>query len=94
MKKISEKLLSNIEIKGARAIDPAYGIPMPKSEKSIFIENMINVCKIFIIPAILVIGLFIYLKKSKSNKKTKIFISIEVICIAVVLYFIMLYLNI
>lgn len=47
-----------------------------------------RIAKIFIIPIALLIGLIIYFKKSKDSKKGKIVVTIGIIAITVILYFV------
>lgn len=72
-------------------IAPAYGIPASVESKN----NMLNIFRMFIIPIVLLIGIIIYLKKSKSSKKKKILITIGIIAITAILYFIIdkIYMN-
>ena len=65
-----------------------YGIPAPEPVKNNFINSVWNVCRIFIIPIALLIGIIIYLKKSKSSKKKKILVTIGIIAITAILYFV------
>lgn len=71
-------------------IVPLYGIPEPEPEPKSLI---LNICKIAIIPLALIIGIVIYLNKSRSGKKRKIITVIVSIVIATVLYFIINYNN-
>lgn len=66
-------------------ITPVYGIPDPEPVK------IWNVCRIFIIPIALLIGIIIYLKKSKSSKKRKIITVLITIGIVAILYFVINY---
>ena len=65
-----------------------YGIPDPEPVKNNFINSVWNVCRIFIIPIALLIGIIIYFKKSKSSKKKKIFVTIGIFVITAILYFV------
>lgn len=69
------------------SVPSVYGPPPPDPEPESFIltifKNILNIYKIVIIPVALIIGIVIYLKKSKSSKKRKIITVI--ISIAVVL---------
>lgn len=65
------------------SITPLYGVPNPTHELIIW-----RLAKGVIIPIALVIGMIIYLKKSKSGKKKKIIISLIVIAITVLVYFV------
>lgn len=74
------------------AIDPAYGIPAPaKPVRSNLIGNIWNICRVFIIPIALLIGIILYLKKSKSSKKRKIITVLITIGIVAILYFVINY---
>lgn len=63
--------------------ETAYGIPRPSP-----IRMILKVTKTFIIPLAVIIGLIIYFKKSKSSKKKKILVTIGIIAITVILYFV------
>ncbi len=66
-------------------VGPLYGIPDPRPVKNSII---LNLCKIFLIPiALLLIGIIIYLKKSKSSIKRKIIIVLVVICMIAISIF-------
>lgn len=67
-----------------------YGIPEPNTEQ-VILKNILNICRIVVIPLALIIGIVIYLKKSRSNKKRKIIVVIISIIIALALYFIIGY---
>ena len=72
-------------------IQPEYGVqqPVPKLEPASTIGNNIwNVCKTLVIPLILLIGIIIYFKRSKSTVKKKIFITILIISIVLIAYFV------
>ena len=73
------------------AIAPMYGISDPEPVKNNFINSVWNVCRIFIIPIALLIGIIIYLKKSKSSKKRKIITVLITIGIVAILYFVINY---
>lgn len=62
---------------------PLYGVTEPDP-----LEEIWNIGKIFIIPVALLIGLIIYLKKSKGSKKKKILVTIEIIFIIVIIFFV------
>ncbi len=47
-----------------------------------------RIARTFIIPIALLIGLIIYFKKSKSSKKKKILVTIGIIALTVILYFV------
>ncbi len=64
-------------------IQPLYGVTEPDP-----LEEIWNIGKIFIIPVALLIGLIIYLKKSKGSKKKKILVTIEIIFIIVIIFFV------
>lgn len=61
-----------------------YGIARPPSTVTI----IWRIARTFIIPIALLIGIIIYLKKSKSSKKKKILVTIGIIAITVILYFV------
>ena len=72
--------------------DILYGPPKPNPEpKSLILKNIFNICKIALIPIVLIIGIQIYLKKSKSNKKRKIITILITLALVVLLYFILNY---
>lgn len=58
-----------------------YGDTRPSTVNIIW-----RLAKTFIIPIALLIGLIIYLKKSKSSKRKKILVVIGIICITAILY--------
>ena len=60
-----------------------YGVARPSTVTIIW-----RIARIFIIPIALLIGLIIYFKKSKSSKKKKILVTIGIISITVILYFV------
>ena len=67
-------------------IDPPaalYGVPSPR-----VVDIIWTIAKFFIIPIALLIGLIIYFKKSKSSKKKKILVTIGIIAITAILYFV------
>ena len=64
-------------------IETAYGIPRPSP-----IRKIIKIAKAFIIPIAVIIGLLIYFKKSKSSKKKKLLVTLGIIAITAILYFI------
>ena len=71
-----------------------YGIPGPGPElesKSIILKNILNILKIAVIPLILIIGIVIYLKKSRSSKKRKIITVLIIIGFVMILYFVINY---
>lgn len=67
-----------------------YGMPAP-NPKSIILKNILNILKIAVIPLILIIGIVIYLKKSRSSKKRKIITVLIIIGIVMILYFVINY---
>lgn len=60
-----------------------YGVAKPNPVKVIF-----KIAKVFVIPVALIVGLLIYFKKSKSSKKKKILVTLGIIVITAILYFI------
>lgn len=67
-----------------------YGMPAPNPKPTI-LKNILDICRIVVIPLALIIGIVIYLKKSRSGKKRKIIIVVISTAIALVLYFIISY---
>ena len=61
-----------------------YG-PPPSANQGI-LTNILKIARVCIIPIAALIGLIVYFKKSKSSKKTKILVTIGIICIAVILF--------
>ena len=59
-----------------------YGVPRTRPILMIW-----RVARTFVIPIALLIGLIVYFKKSKSSKKKKIFVSIGVIILTVLVVF-------
>lgn len=88
---ISTKVLA---IGETQLITPAYGVIYPEPEilekniNRIIINNILNICRLFIIPITLFVGIIIYLKKSKSSKKKKIIVTIGMIATSMILYFV------
>ena len=74
-------------------IEPVlYGMPEPDPEpKSLILKNILNICRIAVIPLVLIIGIVISLNKSKRSKEEKIITVIISIAIAIALYFIISY---
>lgn len=67
---ISTKVFAVDKAFGRTAV--LYGMPEPFPEpKSSVAKNILNIYRIAIIPIALIIGITIYLKKSKSSKKEK-----------------------
>ena len=60
-----------------------YGVARPNTVTIIW-----RIARTFIIPIALLIGLIIYFKKSKGSKKKKILITIGIIAITAILYFV------
>lgn len=60
-----------------------YGVARPSTVTIIW-----RIARTFIIPIALLIGLIIYFKKSKSSKKKKILVTIGIIAITAILYFV------
>ena len=69
-----------------------YGIREPDPEpKSLLLKNILNICRIAVIPLALIIGIVIYLNKSKRSKKEKVITVIVSIAIAIILYLVISY---
>ena len=72
--------------------DLLYGPPNPdlygvvKPEKTSFWEKILPIIKIVFIPLILIIGLIIYWRKSKSDKGTKILLIICIVIFVLIIY--------
>lgn len=66
-------------------IETAYGIPRPSPSP---IRMIIRIAKTFIIPIAVIVGLLIYFKKSKSSKKKKLLVTLGVVAITAMLYWI------
>ena len=60
-----------------------YGVTRPSTVTLIW-----RIARTFIIPIALLIGLIIYFKKSKSSKKKKILVTIGIIAITAIVYFV------
>ena len=60
-----------------------YGVPSPR-----VVDIIWTIAKFFIIPIALLIGLIIYFKKSTSSTKKKVLITIGIITITAILYFV------
>ena len=63
-----------------------YGIPKPSA-----IELIWKFSKIFVIPIALLIGIIVYLKKSKSSSRKKAITVLSTIIIALILYILINY---
>ena len=63
---------------------PAYGVEYPDQNSSTGLWNVYRFLAVFLV---LLIGLIVYFKKSKSSTKKKVLVTILAIVIAVVLYF-------
>lgn len=72
--------------------DILYGIPEPKQPVNSVWSNIWNICKIFIIPIALLVGIIIYIKKSKNSKKRKVVTVLIVLAIVTLIYLGMNYL--
>ena len=72
-------------------ISPMYGIQEPEPVRSNLVNNIWNVCRMFVIPIALLIGIIIYLKKSQSDMKRKIITILITLSIVAGLYFIINY---
>lgn len=70
---------------------PLYGVQKVKDDKSETIQNVWGVFSCIVIPIVLLIGLIVYFKKSKSSLKKKIIISILVTIFIIILCFIVNY---
>ena len=62
---------------------PMYGVPSSR-----VVDIIWTIAKFFIIPIALLIGLIIYFKKSTSSTKKKVLITIGIITITAILYFV------
>lgn len=60
-----------------------YGVAKPNPVKVIF-----KIARVFVIPVALIVGLLIYFKKSKSSKNKKLLVTLGIIAITAILYFI------
>ena len=69
------------------AIQEAYGPPPTSTLYGVYrpspVTIILKIARTFVIPIALLIGIIIYFKKSKSSKKKKIFVSIGVIILTV-----------
>lgn len=72
-------------------IQPMYGIKEPEPVGSNLVNSIWNICKMFIIPIALLIGIIIYFRKSKSSTRRKIITTLIIIGIVAILYFIINY---
>lgn len=73
-----------------------YGVPQvlygpPTQNKSLVLEKILTFARLFLIPIIFLIGICIYLKKSKADKKRKIITAILISIISVILYIVINY---
>ena len=66
-----------------------YGMPEPNPEpESLILKNILNICRIAVIPLALIIGIVIYLKKSKSSTKKEILVTLGIVALTALIYFI------
>lgn len=72
-------------------VQPAYGVDYPNVARIRPIVVIWRIAKTFIIPIALLIGLIIYYKKSKSSTKKKVLVTIGIIAITAILYFVINY---
>lgn len=72
-----------------------YGVPEPQPEYGVFepssvsriLENIGKIISIIIIPLILIVGIIIYLKKSKSSKLRKVITVLLAVAITIFVSF-------
>lgn len=75
--------------------DPLYGLSAKDLEmerikqESLMKRDIINKCKMVLIPLVVLIGIIIYLKKSKASKKKKILVVCGIVGIAVIVYYLL-----
>ena len=86
---IPQKIFA-IDIDSIRDVDILYGSPetlygIPRVSP---IKSIWRIARSFVIPIILLVGLIIYFKKSKSSTKKKILVTIGIIAITAILYFV------
>lgn len=77
---------SELDVKAAYGPPPVeslYGVAKPSVPITIW-----RISRTLIIPIALLIGFIIYFKKSKSSKKKKILVTIGIIAIFAILYFV------
>lgn len=60
-----------------------YGVAKPNPVKVIS-----KIAKVYVIPVALIVGLLIYFKKSKSSKKKKLLVTLGIVAITAILYWI------
>lgn len=84
--KIFAAMIPNEEIFPPDNVQYLYGPP----PVSLYGVARRIIARTFIIPIALLIGLIIYLKKSKSSKKKKILVTIGIIAITAILYFVII----
>ena len=64
---------------------PLYGVEPVKPEQTFF-EKALPILKTVFLPLIFVIGLIVYWKKSKAEKKDKIYVIVEILILGVIIY--------
>lgn len=66
-----------------------YGVPeeLYGSPRTIAMNEIWKIARIFIIPIILLIGIIIYLKNSKSTKRVKLIVTLTTLIIGTIVYF-------
>ena len=67
-------------------IVPLYGIEPVEPKKPTFLEKSLPIIKGVFIPLILIIGLIIYWRKSKSDKGAKILLIICIVIFVLIIY--------
>lgn len=67
-------------------IVPMYGIEPIEPKEPTFWEKVLPIIKIVFLPLLLIIGLIVYWKKSKAEKKKKIYITIASIIFVALIY--------
>ena len=68
-------------------VGPVYGIEEPPKSVNL-IMDILGKLRIIFIPIILLIGIIVYFKKSKSSKKKKMLITIGIVSLTVIIYFV------
>lgn len=76
----------------AREIEVLYGPPPTPAVYGVYRPSPViiiwKIARTFVVPIALLIGIIIYFKKSKSSKKKKILVTLGIVVLVALLYFV------
>ena len=76
----------------AREIEVLYGPPPTSTLYGVYRPSPVTIiwriARTFVVPIALLIGIIIYFKKSKSSKKKKILVTLGIVVLVALLYFV------